>query len=52
MAKCEHCGKEYDEKSFLVKLKSNGQIYQSPWLCRDCAKEDGHVDIIEPMIRS
>jgi len=46
MAKCERCGTEYDEKSFLIKLKSNGQIYRSPWICRDCAKKDEQAGFI------
>jgi len=44
---CMVCGAAYDPDTFLVRLKSNGQTYQS-WLCRECARKDSNVsEIVE-----
>jgi len=45
MRDCLRCGKEYDETSFLVRLKSTNQTYRS-LLCQECVKEDGNAEII------
>ena len=45
MRECFRCGKEYDERSFLVKLKTTKRTYLSS-LCEECAKEDPDVEII------
>ena len=49
MRKCVSCGKQYDEYSFQVKLKSNNQTYMS-LVCRNCAEKDekeGFIEIID-----
>jgi hypothetical protein len=47
MRTCEKCGRQYDDNSFLVRVKGTLPTWKS-YLCRECAQKDpDKIEIVE-----